>query len=83
MKLSKTKTFRLSETQHKTLVKMKSLNVDVGRFIREAIAEKIEKEHDYIVVNMRKPKNNFERQLLPYKGNNLLKTHETYVYLKS
>ena len=45
MKLSKTKTIRISETQHKTLQKMKSYNIDVGRFIREAIKEKIEREY--------------------------------------
>tara|TARA_R110002012_G_scaffold9388_3_gene43215 strand:+ start:198 stop:344 length:147 start_codon:yes stop_codon:yes gene_type:complete len=44
MKLSKTKVIRISETQHKTLLKMKSYNIDVGRFIREAIKEKIERE---------------------------------------
>ena len=41
MKLPKTKTIRISETQLKTLQKMKSFNIDVGRFIREAIKEKI------------------------------------------
>lgn len=39
--LTKTKVIRISETQHKTLQKMKSYNVDVGKFIRDAIAEKI------------------------------------------
>jgi len=48
-KLNKTKTFRISETQLKTLQKMKSYNVDVGRFIREAIKEKIDKEYSYII----------------------------------
>lgn len=28
---------------------MKSLNVDVGRFIRDAISEKIQKEKEYIL----------------------------------
>lgn len=45
MKYTKVKTIRISETQHKTLVKMKSYNVDVGRFIREAIKEKINREY--------------------------------------
>jgi hypothetical protein len=31
--LTKTKTIRISETQAETLVKMKSYNIDVGRFI--------------------------------------------------
>jgi len=43
--LTKTKVIRISETQHETLQKMKSYNVDVGHFIREAIKEKIKKEY--------------------------------------
>lgn len=48
MKLSKTKTIRISDTQHQTLVKMKSYNIDVGRFIREAIKEKINREYQHL-----------------------------------
>ena len=33
-KYTKIKVIRISEQQHETLVKMKSLKVDVGRFIR-------------------------------------------------
>lgn len=51
--LTKTKVIRITEVQHATLVKMKSYNVDVGNFIREAIAEKIQKEYNQI---MSKPK---------------------------
>jgi len=40
---SKTKVIRISETQHKTLQKMKLYNVDVGNFIRDAIKEKIQR----------------------------------------
>lgn len=43
--LTKTKVIRISEIQHTTLVKMKSYNIDVGRFIREAIKEKIKREY--------------------------------------
>jgi len=50
MKLyTKTKVIRISETQHKTLQKMKSYNVDVGKFIRDAIAEKIKKEYQNLI----------------------------------
>lgn len=42
---TKVKVIRISETQHQTLQKMKSYNVDVGRFIRDAIAEKIKREY--------------------------------------
>ena len=66
MKLNKTKTFRISETQLKTLQKMKSLNVDVGKFIRDAIAEKIKREHFYLIKKS-KPINDFERQLANFK----------------
>jgi hypothetical protein len=48
-KYTKVKVLRISEQQHNTLVKMKSLNVDVGNFIRKAIAEKIEREKSYLL----------------------------------
>jgi len=44
--LTKTKVIRISEIQLKTLQKMKSYNVDVGKFIRDAISEKINKEYE-------------------------------------
>ena len=43
--LTKTKVIRISETQLKTLQKMKSYNVDVAEFIRQAIKEKIQREY--------------------------------------
>jgi hypothetical protein len=43
--LTKTKVIRISDVQHKTLVKMKSYNIDVGKFIRDAISEKIKREY--------------------------------------
>ena len=48
-KYTKTKVIRITETQHKTLQKMKTLNVDVGNFIRLAIQEKLQKEKIEIV----------------------------------
>ena len=42
---TKTKVIRISETQLNTLQKMKSYKVNVGKFIREAIAEKIQREY--------------------------------------
>ena len=49
MKLyTKVKVIRISEEQHNTLVKMKSYNVDVGKFIREAVRDKINKEYKYL-----------------------------------
>lgn len=47
-KYTKTKVIRISETQHKTLVKMKSYNIEIGNFIREAISEKIKREYQYL-----------------------------------
>lgn len=44
-KYNKVKVIRISETQLKTLQKMKSYNIDVGNFIRQAIAEKIQREY--------------------------------------
>lgn len=42
---TKTKVIRISEIQLNTLQKMKSYNIDVGKFIRDAIAEKIQREY--------------------------------------
>ncbi|AKG94290.1 hypothetical protein AVT42_gp34 [Polaribacter phage P12002S] len=49
IRYNKTKVIRITETQHNTLVKMKSYNVNVGDFIRNAIKEKIEREYDYMI----------------------------------
>lgn len=46
---TKTKVIRISEVQLKTLQKMKSYNVDVGNFIREAISEKIKREYQDLI----------------------------------
>jgi len=46
---TKTKVIRISESQLKTLQKMKSYNVDVGKFIRDAIAEKIKREYNSLI----------------------------------
>jgi len=56
MKLyTKTKVIRITETQHKTLQKMKTLNVDIGNFIRLAIQEKLERDKHEIL----KPKSEY------------------------
>jgi hypothetical protein len=55
MKLyTKTKVIRISETQHKTLQKMKYYNVDVGEFIRQAIKEKIQREYQDLIAKPKK-----------------------------
>jgi len=48
-KYTKTKVIRITETQHKTLQKMKTLNVDVGNFIRLSIQEKLKRDKHEIV----------------------------------
>ena len=47
--LIKTKVIRISQLQHDTLKKMQSYNVDVGKFIREAIKEKIKREYQDLI----------------------------------
>ena len=47
--LTKTKVIRLSEIEHSTLLKMKSYNINVGNFIREAISDKIKKEYQQLL----------------------------------
>lgn len=46
---TKVKVIRISDSQHKTLQKMKSYKVDVGNFIREAIKEKIKREYQDLI----------------------------------
>ena len=72
MKLTKIKTIRISESQHQTLVKMKSYKVDVGKFIREAIKEKINKEYNYLIPKENKTVN------VSNDLSNLLKDLEAY-----
>jgi len=54
--LTKTKVIRVTDVQLSTLQKMKSYNVDVGRFIRDAISEKIRREYNELIP---KPKKEF------------------------
>ena len=51
---TKTKVIRISETQLKTLQKMKLLNVDTGNFIREAITEKIKRNYKELILKPKK-----------------------------
>jgi hypothetical protein len=51
---TKTKVIRISETELATLKKMKSYNIDTGRFIREAIAEKIKREYKELIPKTKK-----------------------------
>lgn len=60
-KYTKTKVIRISEIQLETLQKMKSYNIDVGKFIRDAISEKIKNEYKDLLP---KPK----KQYCPFSG---------------
>lgn len=64
MKLyTKTKVIRVSENQLKTLQKMKSYNVDIGKFIRDAIAEKICREYDDLKPKVKKYLSLLDKQI--------------------
>jgi len=51
---TQTKVIRVTEIQLSTLKKMKSLNIDVGKFIREAIQEKIKREYQQLIIKTKK-----------------------------
>jgi len=51
---TQTKVIRISEMQLNTLQKMKSLNVDVGNFIRIAIQEKIKRDYKELILKPKK-----------------------------
>jgi len=53
--LIKTKVIRITEMQLLTLQKMKSYNVDVGHFIRQAISEKIKREYKDLIPKQKTP----------------------------
>jgi len=53
-KYTKTKVIRISEIQLSTLQKMKSYNIDVGKFIRDAIKEKIKREYSDLLPKPKK-----------------------------
>ena len=55
-KLTKIKVLRITEVQHVTLTKMAGYNVDVSRFIRDAISEKIKREYQDLIP---KPKEDY------------------------
>jgi hypothetical protein len=56
IKYTKVKVLKITEVQHNTLIKMKSYNVDVAKFIRDAISEKIKREHGDLI---HKPKKEY------------------------
>lgn len=65
IKYTKVKVIKITETQHKTLKKLDSFNINVADFIRDAIAEKIKREHQDL---MPKPKKEF----CPFSNNTII-----------
>jgi len=53
---TKIKVIRISEVQLKTLNKIKSYNIDVGKFIRDSISEKIKREYSNLIPKPEKVK---------------------------
>tara|TARA_R110000782_G_scaffold143076_1_gene235734 strand:+ start:611 stop:826 length:216 start_codon:yes stop_codon:yes gene_type:complete len=63
MNYTKVKVIRISEKQHNTLIKMKSLNIDVGNFIRTSIKEKIDKDYSYLINKTKPLEDSFSKSL--------------------
>ena len=63
MNYTKVKVIRISEKQHNTLVQMKSINIDVGNFIRTAIKEKIDKDYSYLIEKTKPLEDSFSKSL--------------------
>ena len=54
VKYTKVKVIKITEVQHNTLRKLDSYNVNVAQFIRDAIAEKIKREHQDLIPKPKK-----------------------------
>ena len=50
VKYSKVKVLKITETQHQTLLKLASYKINVCQFIREAIAEKLQKDKPKLII---------------------------------
>ena len=56
IKYTKTKSLKITDIQDNTLKKLDSLGINVAKFIRDAIAEKLQREHQNL---MPKPKKQY------------------------
>ena len=54
LKYSKVKVLKITETQHQTLKKLDSYQINVAQFIRDAIHEKIQKEYKDLIPKPKK-----------------------------
>ena len=53
-KYTKVKVIKITEIQHKTLLKLDSYNINVANFIRQAISEKIKREYSDLIPKPKK-----------------------------
>lgn len=53
-KYTKVKVIKITEIQHNTLKKLDSYQVNVAQFIRDAISEKIKREHKNLLPKPKK-----------------------------
>ena len=54
IKYTKVKVIKITEIQHKTLLKLDSYNINVANFIRQAISEKIKREYSDLIPKPKK-----------------------------
>lgn len=53
-KYTKVKVIKITEVQYNTLKKLDSYQINVAKFIRDAIAEKIKREHSELIPKPKK-----------------------------
>jgi hypothetical protein len=54
LKYTKVKVLKITEIQHKTLLKLDSYQINVAQFIRDAISEKIKREYSELIPKPKK-----------------------------
>lgn len=54
VKYTKVKVIKITETQHNTLKKLDSYQVNVADFIRTAIQEKIKRDYEFLIPKVKK-----------------------------
>jgi len=54
IKYTKVKVIKITEIQHETLCKIAGYKINVAKFIRDAIAEKIKMEHENLIPKPKK-----------------------------
>lgn len=54
IKYTKVKVLKITEVQHQTLKKLDSYQINVAQFIRDAIAEKIQREYADLIPKPKK-----------------------------